>query len=239
MKSLKTLGAVALLSTSMLGAATSFAAEAGQEASPATATTPVKTKFKVADNGGENNKPENPGTDDKNPDGNRPLDPKGPFGIAYVPNRLFTENFETGETLNNSGSQEFAFKNSNVHVGVKDKTHTKGGWTLKAKLAWTGNPLNGAKILATTDNKVQINNSTSEGDTSYTPTTQVSTFPSLTINEADSAIMTGQNLSDSVYNGTYDVKLSDTKLLVPDVSQVEVGEYNGNVTWTLTASPLY
>ncbi|CAM4026200.1 WxL domain-containing protein [Catellicoccus marimammalium] len=239
MKSLKTLGAVALLSTSMLGAATSFAASAEYEPNPSEAKTPVNAKFKLPDNGGENPDPSNP-TDpehpDKNPDGNKPLDPKGPFGIAYVPNRFETKNFDEGEVLNESGEQNFEFKTIDARVGVKDKTRTQGGWTLKARLDWTGTALPGSKILANTDNQVQIN----KGEGQYEPTSEVTTQSNLLINNQDSVIMSGQNLSgDEVYNSTFDLQLKDPKLQIADAGKVHEGTYTGNVTWTLAATPVY
>ena len=180
MKSLKILGAVALLSTSMLGATTSFAASADYPTNPGTADTPVKAKFKLPENSGTNPEPSNP-TD---PDGNKLLNPSGPFGIAYVPNEFMTQNFEgDGETLNESGAQTFAFKNTDARVGVKDKTHTNGGWTLKAKLAWDSTELPGLTITMGTETP-QIN----EGKQQYkAQVEQDVTAPSgtLTLNNVD------------------------------------------------------
>lgn len=246
MKSLKTLGAVALLSTSMLGAATSFAADTEKyPANPDTAQTPVKAKFSLPKDGGSNPDPSNPVNPDKptdpegpNTDGNKPLNSAGPFGIAYVPNEFMTQNFDKadGEVLQESGEQTFAFKNTDARVGVKDKTHTQGGWTLKAKLSWDGAKLPGSTILIDTPSKVQVN----EGSNKYSDTAEVTTQPKLTISDVDSDVMQGQNLSgDEVYRSTFDLQLQNPTLRVADAGQVAAGTYTGNVTWTLTAAAVY
>lgn len=233
MKSLKTLGAVALLSTSMLGAATSFAADTEKyPANPDTAQTPVKAKFSLPKDGGSNSDPSNP----VNPD--KPLNSAGPFGIAYVPNEFMTQNFDKsdGEVLQESGEQTFAFKNTDARVGVKDKTHTQGGWTLKAKLSWDGAKLPGSTILIDTPSKVQVN----EGSNKYSDIAEVTTQPKLTISDVDSDVMQGQNLSgDEVYRSTFDLQLQNPTLRVADAGQVAAGTYTGNVTWTLTAAAVY
>ena len=224
----------------MLGAATSFAASVDYPANPSEAQTPVKAKFKLPENGGENPEPSNPTDPDhptENPDGNKPLDPKGPFGIAYVPNQFMTQNFEgEGEALNESGEQTFAFKNTDVRVGVKDKTHTNGGWTLKAKLTWDSTELPGSTITMGTETP-QINKGKNQYDSQTDVTAAAGT---LTLNNVDIEIMNGKNLTDgNLYNATYDMKLTNPSLKIADTAKVSAGTYTGDVTWTLTAAAVY
>lgn len=243
MKTFKALGAAALLSTSLLGAVTSFAASDGKEyqPSPDKTQTPVKATFTLPDDGSDNNKPSNPDTGNpENPDqptnpenpGNKPNNPTGPFGIAYQP---FLWDAGSNE-LQDSGEQTFKFKGDDFHVGVKDKTRQDFGWKLNASLQWTDDELAGASITTeNTTGTVKNNVSTEKEPNKYEDVNgEVTGASNFEITTSPSTIMTG--VKGQLHMGTYDYALTNATLKIMDTTKVQAGDYTGNVNWELSRS---
>lgn len=229
-KNVALFGTASVLATTLLGAGTAFAASQDNtyNPDPAETNTPVQAKFKLPNDGGSNEKPEDP-EGPQNPDGNKPNNPTGPFGIAYQPALWQTPEFDgDGVTLAESGEQEIQFTSEDSRVGVKDKTRQDFGWTLKAKLQWTGAQLPGSTITTqNADGKVQIN----KGNSQYDATTAVTGTKNLEINDQAQVVMTG--VKGQQHNATYDYKLTNPTLKIADAGAVEEGTYQGNVIWTL------
>lgn len=229
MKTFKALGAAALLSTSLLGAVTSFASEE-YTPDPAKTTTPVKATFTLPEDGGTTNPPVDP-EGPQNPDGNKPNPVNGPFGIAYQPALLEV----TSTQLQESGQQEFNFTAENPHVGVKDKTRQTFGWTLNASLTWDQpeSTIKGTYIqTSNTAGEVKMNNSTAEEEKlDALSNNEVTGASDVKIDTTPTLVMQGQEGKQR--NGVYDYALTDAKLVVPEAGNVEAGEYTGHITWDL------
>lgn len=223
------LGTALVCASTVLLPMTSFAATSSVDANPASTTTPVSANFTLSN--GTNNNPTNEGTSGEQ---NKNNNPAGPFGIAYQP-----AEWTTGSVaLNESGKQDISFTNTDAHVGVKDKTHDTQGWTLTAQLKWNSDDLAGSTIVAEEAGEVKNNISTTssniqlEATTSAENTSQTQSKCGLTINDSATTVMTGK--SGVQHNATYDYKIGQAKLSIPDVSKVKAGSHSGTVTWTLT-----
>ncbi|EOW1885530.1 BspA family leucine-rich repeat surface protein [Enterococcus hirae] len=173
---------------------------------------------------------------DTSPD-NTKLNPTGSLGIAYYPT-IFTIN---STNLQSSGEQKIPIsKQMSLNFGVKDRTRTTDKWQVTAQLSWNGTQLPNAYIAATNTGTVTQNTST--GLDGYSPTnltplsgngiTGTTTYQ---INGNASPIM--KSNGTMVNNGVYDFNLGEAVLVIPDVSQVAAGHYQGQVNWNLTIGP--
>ncbi|EMF0249223.1 hypothetical protein NSX98_002619, partial [Enterococcus hirae] len=55
------------------------------------------------------------------------------------------------------------------------------------------------------------------------------------ITTVDSTLMS--NVSNKHLNGVYDYNLGDVSLILPNVENIEVGNYSATVTWNLVTAP--
>ncbi|EPF4516416.1 hypothetical protein ACSSI0_002949 [Enterococcus hirae] len=174
---------------------------------------------------------------DTSPD-NTKLNPTGNLGLAYYPT-AFTIN---SADLQSSGEQKIPiFKQESLNLGVKDRTRTTDKWHVTARLTCIGNQLPNAYITATNTGTVTQNIST--GLNGYSPSTDLTSLTengitgtiTYKINGHASPIM--ESNGTMVNNGVYDFNLGETVLVIPDISQVAAGHYQGQVNWNLTIGP--
>ncbi|WP_242384889.1 WxL domain-containing protein [Enterococcus faecalis] len=216
---------VSLLSTTILGGEIVFAADTNENMS---ADTPITAK--LINNTGGTITPPTVTPDPDKPEVIPPVvnDPEK-FGIAYYPGVVTIE-----AELNESGKQDILLQ-SEIHVGVKDRTREKNQWDLKASLEWTGanaKDLQSATIIGK-NGQVQENDSgTLKPITNDTVTT---TAGSLSISNVQSAIMSTDDTK--IKNGIFDYSAEDFTLSIPEVSIVSAGEYQGNINWDLSTTP--
>lgn len=174
---------------------------------------------------------------DTSPD-NKKLNPTGSLGLAYYPT-AFTIN---SSDLHSSGKQQIPIsKKMSLNLGVKDRTRTSDKWRVTAQLTWIGNQLPNAYITATNTGTVTQNIST--GLDGYLPSKDLTSLTgngiegitNYQINGNASLIM--ESNGTMVNNGVYDFNLGEAELVIPDVSQVAAGHYQGQVNWNLIISP--
>lgn len=227
-KSISLLGVALISSTVLLGVSSVSAAT--PDSPKDNAKTPISANL-TADESGENPTPPDP-VDPDHPDngGNKPLNPSGNFGIAYIPSKF---DFGSNE-LNVEGEQIIELANGrgkSSNVGVKDTTHGTKGWTLNASLKWDGTEMTGASIKTG-------NNS---GNVSLNDNGKLETEQNVVGTKNAVIDTTGVNImtasSGNVYSGTYDYDLGDIKLVIPDASKVAAASYTGNVNWDLSVAP--
>lgn len=218
---------VLMMSTTLLGAGGVFAESVNPD--PATAQTPVTTQLVV-----EDTKPVTPPTEPGEGGGDQGTNINGLFGIAYTPSTLSGQ-----ATLNNSGEQKISLSNNTAtkyNVGVKDKTRKKDqDWSLKATLTWTddtNNYMQGTKIEATGGNvKENI-----DGNLTTLRNNEVTTDAAkLSIGSSETVVM--KSVKGQTMNGTYNYQFEDPKLVIPEVSEVSAGNYQGNINWNLVNTP--
>ena len=174
---------------------------------------------------------------DTSPD-NTKLNPTGSLGLAYYP-KTFTIN---STDLQSSGEQKIPIsKQVSLNLGVKDRTRTTDKWYVTAQLTWIGNQLPNAYITTTNTGTVTQNIST--GLNGYSPSTDLTpltengiTGPTTYKIDGDANHIMESN-GTVVNNGVYDFDLGEAVLVIPDVSQVAAGHYQGQVNWNLTISP--
>lgn len=233
---------VLMMSTTLLGAGSVFAASQSTNASPESAETPVQAVLELPENGGTNPTPPTPPTNPSEPDpenpGNKPNNPEGSFGIAYQPD-IF--NFGT-TTLNESGNQEINALmpkdgDHKFHIGVKDKTRETKGWSLTAKLSGDITSQKGITIsLGNTTGDVQVN----RGDSSNSnlvaaPAGSVTGVANVEIGTQSQQIMAGSE--GYIHNDVYDYATGQVKMKISDTKNIQAGNYSGNVDWNLAVVP--
>ncbi|EOS7966713.1 BspA family leucine-rich repeat surface protein [Enterococcus hirae] len=174
---------------------------------------------------------------DTSPD-NTKLNPTGSLGIAYYPT-TFTIN---STDLQSSGEQKIPIsKQMSLNFGVKDRTRTKDQWTVTAQLTWSGTQLPNASIQATNTGTVTQNIST--GLDGYSPSKDLTSLSENGITGTTTYEIDGnanpimKSNGTMVNNGVYDFNLGKAVLVIPDVSQVAAGHYQGQVNWNLTIGP--
>ncbi|HCT6699334.1 TPA: WxL domain-containing protein [Enterococcus faecalis] len=229
-KSISILGITLLVSTTLLGAGSAFAevtSVPSVDPTPSTATTPITANLTVD----TTTKPVLPdGTNDGNHNNTQTTEA---FGIAYTPKTL-----SGNAKLNPSGKQTISLTNNssaNYHVGVKDLTRLKHEWTLTAKLAWTGDDkgyMNGSTVELTGNTAVQLNNN---GTLTEDSTNAVTGQAKVTVSTAPAEVMKSDK--NKTQNGVYDWTFTAADLVIPEVSSVPAGTYNGNINWDLSLTP--
>lgn len=231
MKSIRLLGVTLLASTTLLGAGQAFAATTSPavDAEPASAKTPVTAELTIGDPGSVT-PPSKPGEGG----GDQETGISGLFGIAYAPGTL------SGQAqLSKSGEQKIDLSNNTAtkyNVGVQDKTRKSNqNWTLKASLSWDGDTngyMNGTSIEATNG----IVNENVDGTLEALKNNEVTTTAAtLEIGSSEADVMSssvGQTM-----NGVYNYQFENPKLVIPEVSKVAAGTYEGNITWNLSSTP--
>ena len=223
---------------SVMGGATTFAAE--KDSQPSSATTNVKAVFIAPKTqnpnpaGPDGMKPSDPGYDEKTDNNN--LDPEGNFGLAYVPKMFDFGQHELTEEGNFKASKKTSF-----NVGVKDTTYGTTGWKLSATLSELKNEkqetLAGAN-LTTTSAAVVKANTNKGGDNAFTASDlkeltggEVTTSGNVNITTSESPIMLGTK--EKIHKSVYDLDLGDVTLNIPDMASVSTGTYSGTVNWNL------
>lgn len=164
------------------------------------------------------------------------------LGFAYLPNSFSTETVE----LNASGQQEIPLqKSESFNIGVKDRTRTNNEWTVTATFNWTGGmEIPDAYIQADNPSGTIMDN-WNDGDYAYNPSTDlhslnsndVTGIPNFKLKNGETISVMSTN-SQTNKNGVYDYNLGNVKLVIPDVSQVRVGTYSGEVHWNLNNAPI-
>ncbi|NTR21047.1 WxL domain-containing protein [Enterococcus faecium] len=227
---------VLMMSTTLLGAGSVFAASQDITATPGNTSTNVTATLELPDNGGTNPTPPNPEPnpepDPENP-GNKPNNPNKAFGVAYQPNIFSIESTK----LNEAGEQVIPIKmpknSGTFNVGVKDKTRGTKGWTLKAQL--TGNIASQPGVSIETKNgsgEVKVNNN---GNLEALTDQQVVGARNVSISGTEALIMTGQE--GKVHNDVYDYDLGNVSLKIADAKKVQAGTHTGSVNWNLSQTP--
>jgi surface protein len=174
---------------------------------------------------------------DTSPD-NTKLNPTGNLGLAYYPT-AFTIN---STDLQSSGEQQIPIsKQMSLNLGVKDRTRTTDKWYVTAQLTWIGNQLPDTYITATNTGTVTQNIST--GLNGYSPSMDLTSLTENGITGPTTYKIDGdanpimESNGTMVNNGVYDFDLGEAVLVIPDVSQVAAGHYQGQVNWNLTIGP--
>lgn len=153
----------------------------------------------------------------------------GLFGIAYVPN-----SFDFQAQLAENGEQRIDLRNSIVekyNVGIQDKTRKKHqNWMLRASLKWDDD----ANVMSSTS--IQASECTVkeniDGNLHSLSNEEVFTKENtLTINATETEIM--QSNVEKVMNGVYNYQIKNPQLVIPNVSEVAPGSYNGKIIWNL------
>ncbi|MDQ8322412.1 WxL domain-containing protein [Enterococcus faecium] len=217
---------VLMMSTTLLGAGGVFADVVSVEPSPNTQNTPVTATLTI-DTATVPTLP-----DDGTSGGHTNDNATSSFGIAYHPTslsgnkQLKSEGQDTVDLSNNSADK--------LHVGVKDLTRQKHGWTLKASLSWNGdtnNYMEGTSIDLS-GGKVQKN---VEGSLTPLDNEEVTGKSSVSINGTASEVMKSD--SQKTINGVYDYEFTDVTLNIPEAKNVPAGTYDGNINWSLENTP--
>ncbi|MGL9847776.1 hypothetical protein IGJ91_002946 [Enterococcus sp. DIV0765f] len=228
---------VSLLSTTVIGSGSVFAATTGGASSQQ--NTPVTTTLQAPSNPTNPTPPQPDGPNQGDNSNNNNNNVQGTFGIAYQPKAF---SFTT-DSLNSNGEQVIPVSNPHAgatyNVGVKDMTHDTRGWTLTAQLNWNGSAITGATIeTSNATGSVNKNNNTG-GDfnaaTDLVATTDATGTANLSINNAAQTVMTGKE--GVIHNAVYDYSLGNVSLKIPDTSVVAAGQYSGNVDWNLSVTP--
>ena len=174
---------------------------------------------------------------DTSPD-NTKLNPTGNLGLAYYPT-AFTIN---STDLQSSGEQQIPIsKQMSLNLGVKDRTRTTDKWYVTAQLTWIGNQLPDTYITAINTGTVTQNIST--GLNGYSPSIDLTSLTENGITGPTTYKIDGnanpimESNGTMVNNGVYDFDLGEAVLVIPDVSQVAAGHYQGQVNWNLTIGP--
>lgn len=237
MKKQALLAAVALVAPVMLGTGVSAATTNANTTPAAQTTTPVISNFTVSSTDTNNptppspTTPPTPGTPSSPNPGNVPLNPNGTFGLAYLPAQFnFGSTELTGKTAVSATAQPQAGKTFNV--GVKNTTHTTNGWTLNASLQ--GELTNYGAHIKITNAEAKLNDGGNL--TSLPNTNMINVNSNIDINSTSSNIMTG-NAGVGVFSGTYDLKLGNVSLEIPNASVVPAGDASGTVNWDLQQTP--
>lgn len=232
--SVVTLTTPLLLGTSRVLAAEQPTSVQNNGADPNSAQTTVTTTLTLNQTVTKPVAPTGPG----NGGADKVTDINGLFGIAYAP-----ESFNASAQLSDDGQQEIPLQNTKstqnkFNIGVQDKTRQNDHqWTLKAKLAWTGDTngyMNGTTITASSGAVSENVNGTLK---TFTGTAPVSTNASnLTIGQtAETEIMKSTN--GQTMNGVYNYQFQSPKLVIPNVKTVTSGTYNGVINWNLENTP--
>lgn len=168
---------------------------------------------------------------------NKKIPSSAALSMIYIPS-----SFNTGEVaLKNSGEQSIPLtKNSTFNIGIRDQEDSTTPWKLNAKLTWNSEGSIDNAYLQTTGTsnvKQNINN----GVNAYNPSTDLQECSDVTgtnnakITTVDSTLMS--NVSNKHLNGVYDYNLGDVSLILPNVENIEVGNYSATVTWNLVTAP--
>ncbi|EMF0244142.1 WxL domain-containing protein, partial [Enterococcus hirae] len=168
---------------------------------------------------------------------NKKIPSSAALSMIYIPS-----SFNTGEVaLKNSGEQSIPLtKNSTFNIGIRDQEDSTTLWKLNAKLTWNSEGSIDNAYLQTTGTsnvKQNINN----GVNAYNPSTDLQECSDVTgtnnakITTVDSTLMS--NVSNKHLNGVYDYNLGDVSLILPNVENIEVGNYSATVTWNLVTAP--
>ncbi|NMP59541.1 WxL domain-containing protein [Enterococcus mundtii] len=221
------------LCTSALGVQ-AFAATNDVDPDPATAETPITATLELKDDNTDIVPPLPEPTDPDKPGGDNGTGITGRFGIAYAPSEL------TGsETLNDSGSQDVALTSADAsitsfNVGVKDTLRKQYEWTLKAKLAWNDNYMDGTTFKGTNgevsenEDGVLKNKGTVAGIKNVIGS-------DLEIDDTEKSIFKADGTATT--NGVYNYGFENPKLNIPEVGNVPAGSYDGTITWNLELAP--
>ncbi|HGF8314904.1 BspA family leucine-rich repeat surface protein [Enterococcus faecium] len=159
------------------------------------------------------------------------------FSLAYFPTAFTT--FPT--PLQNFGKQELPINNiEGLNVGVKDYSLNSHSWEVTAQLFWDV-PTMRDTYIQSTNGKVSEN--ISDGIKSYNPlddlipsNDKIVGYPNIIIN-TKSPVLLMKTSSNSIKNGVYDYSLNNTKLIIPDTSNIQIGSYQGYIEWNLRLIP--
>lgn len=235
------LKAITLSSVLVLGGTYASAAEQNQT-NPSEATTPLQGNLGLSENGGYD---PNPPSDLNEKTGIK----NSYFGISYVPR---TFDFGITKLQDSIKEQTITTTNKNgktFNVGVKDKrredTQT---WSLNVRHSINvDNGYQGVELKVPLVGDVKRN--MNDGDTPFEAddlTEQVKKNNQNEVNKSENEhLMVTSEDQTIMYtnggqfvNGVYDLQLGDVGLQIPDPSRVPDQTFKGNVTWTLTNTPM-
>lgn len=235
------LKAITLSSVLVLGGTYASAAEQNQ-ANSSEATTPLQGNLDLSANGGYDPNPPS--------DLNKKTDIQNSyFGISYVP-----KTFDFGSTKLQDSIKEQTITTTNkngktFNVGVKDKrredTQT---WSLNVRHSISvDNGYQGVELKVPLEGQIKRN--MNDGITPFEEEDLIGQVQKndqnevnkaendqLMITSEDKAIMYANG--GQFVNGVYDIELGDVSLQIPDPSRVSEKTLSGNVTWTLTNTPM-
>lgn len=168
---------------------------------------------------------------------NKKIPSSAALSMIYIPS-----SFNTGKVaLKNSGEQSIPLtRNSTFNIGIRDQEDLTTQWKLNAKLTWNSEGSIDNAYLQTTGTsnvKQNINN----GVNVYNPSTDLQECSDVTgvnnakITTVDSTLMS--NVENKHLNGVYDYNLGNVSLILPNVENIEVGNYSATVTWNLVTAP--
>ncbi|WP_195971930.1 WxL domain-containing protein [Enterococcus gallinarum] len=235
------LKAITLSSVLVLGGTYASAAEQNQ-ANPSEATTPLQGNLGLSENGGYD---PNPPSDlnEKTKINN------SYFGISYVPRTFDFGSTKLHDSVNEQTITTTKQEGKSFNVGVKDKrredTQT---WSLNVKHNISiDNGYQGVTLTIPTSGEVQRN--MNDGVTPFEEGDligQIQKNSQNEVNKAENDHMTITTEDKTIMyanggqfvNGVYDLELGNVSLQIPDPSRVPEKTLSGNVTWTLTNTPM-
>lgn len=168
---------------------------------------------------------------------NKKIPSSAALSMIYIPS-----SFNTGEVaLKNSGEQSIPLtKDSTFNIGIRDQEDSTTSWRLDAKLTWNSEgSIDNAYLQTTSTSNVKQN--INNGVDAYNPSTDLQECSDVTgtnnakITTVDSTLMS--NVPNKHLNGVYDYNLGDVSLILPNVENIEVGNYSATVTWNLVTAP--
>lgn len=235
------LKAITLSSVLVLGGTYASATEQNQ-ANPHEATTPLQGNLDLSENGGYDPNPPS--------DLNKKTDIQNSyFGISYVPRTFDFGSTKLHDSVNEQTITTTKQEGKSFNVGVKDKrredTQT---WTLNVKHNISiDNGYQGVTLTIPTSGEVQRN--MNDGVTPFEEGDligQVQKNSQNEVNKAENDHMTITTEDKTIMyandgqfvNGVYDLELGNVSLQIPDPSRVPEKTLSGNVTWTLTNTPM-
>ncbi|MGX7174224.1 hypothetical protein [Enterococcus ratti] len=203
---------------------------------PATAETLISAPLLLPDNGGSNPTPPTNTKDPVSPvdPGNKPNNPTVAFGIAYQPGIFTIPQTKLAESGSQTIDVTMPQNSGTFDVGIKDKTRSTMGWTLKAQVIWDNGEQGMSILTGHTGANAKVN--TGGGNLVDAPSGSVTAVPNVEItSNAQVLLMSG--IQGFIHNDTYDYELGKISLKIANAKTTTAGTHTGHVEWNLAVAP--